>query len=156
MVEVKFKRINNCNYTPSKATLGSSGFDVQANITEPVTIKKLSRAKIPTGLVLEIPYGWEAQIRPRSGLAAKHGITLTNCVGTIDSDYRGELIILLINLGDEDYVIEPGERIAQLVIQSVPEVKFIDSESLNEDTQRADRGFGSTGKTENLHLNAKV
>ncbi len=151
MLEINFKKINNCNYTPVKATSGAAGFDLQANIKDPVVVNKLSRVKIPTGIIIEVPDGYEAQIRPRSGLAANYGLTLTNCVGTIDSDYRGEIIVLIINLGEEDYTIMPDERIAQLVIQKLPVVNFIETTELSLNTNRGSRGFGSTGKINNLH-----
>ena len=126
-------------------TVGSAGMDVKANIDVPVTLKTLERCLIPTGLKLEIPFGYEIQVRPRSGLALKNGVTLLNSPGTIDSDYRGEIGIILINLGKEDFVINPGERVGQIVLQKVYKMEFEEVEELSE-TVRAEGGFGHTGK----------
>lgn len=130
---------------PAYATPGSSGLDLRANIDEPIIVKSLDRVLIQTGLYLQIPLGYEAQVRPRSGLALKHGLTVLNSPGTIDSDYRGEVKVILVNLGLETQKIEPGDRIAQMVIQRVEKIKWQEAISL-EDTQRAAGGFGSSGK----------
>ena len=130
---------------PAYATEGSSGLDLRAYLAEPLTMAPLQRLLVPTGLFIELPIGYEAQVRPRSGLALKQGITCLNTPGTIDADYRGEIKILLINLSSENCVIQDGDRIAQLVIQSVAHVKWQPVEILN-DTTRAEGGFGHTGK----------
>jgi len=119
--------------------------DIRASLDIPVTLKSLERTLVPTGLFVEIPGGYEIQIRPRSGLAIKQGITCLNTPGTIDSDYRGEIKIILINLSSEEQVINPGDRIAQMIIQKVERAEFEQVEILNE-TERADGGFGHTGK----------
>lgn len=130
---------------PKYMTEGASGMDVCAYMDEPVTLKPLGRDLIPTGIKMEIPYGYEVQVRPRSGLAIKHGITLLNTPGTIDSDYRGEIKVIVVNLSNEDYEIQPGERIGQLVLQKVYQMKFSEVETL-EETSRSGGGFGHTGK----------
>ncbi|MBC2850667.1 dUTP diphosphatase [Cetobacterium sp. 8H] len=130
---------------PKYMTEGAAGMDVQAFIKEPVVLKSLERALIPTGIKMEIPYGYEVQVRPRSGLAIKHGITLVNTPGTIDSDYRGEVGIILINLSNTDFTVNPGERIGQLVLQKVYKMEFQEVSALGE-TERAEGGFGHTGK----------
>jgi dUTP pyrophosphatase len=129
---------------PSIATPGSAGLDLKANLDQDICIKPLERVAIPTGLFISIPLGYEGQIRSRSGLSFKHGIIVINAPGTIDSDYRGELKILLINLSNEDYIVHDGDRVAQLVISSyaVPEWNLVDD---LDKSQRADNGFGSTG-----------
>lgn len=119
--------------------------DLRANITEPVTLKPLERTLIPTGLYLELPQGYEAQIRPRSGLAFKHGLTVLNSPGTIDADYRGEIRVILVNLSNDDFVINDGERICQMVIASHEQVLWDEVETINE-TERGAGGFGHTGK----------
>ena len=129
---------------PSYETEGSAGADVRAYLSSPVTLRPGERRIIPTGIFLEIPQGFEVQVRPRSGLAAKHGITVLNTPGTIDSDYRGEVKIILINLGDEDFVVSSGDRIAQLVAAPVIQASFVLSDQLS-DTKRGEGGFGSTG-----------
>jgi len=129
---------------PSYKTEGAAGADVCALLTEPLTINPLSFSMIPTGLFFEIPQGYEIQVRPRSGLAAKYGITVLNTPGTIDSDYRGELKIILINLGKEPFVVNNGERIAQIIVSPVTIADFTITDSLS-DTQRGEKGFGSTG-----------
>ena len=129
---------------PVYKTQGAAGADVCALITEPVTISAGSFAMIPTGLFFEIPQGYEIQVRPRSGLAAKNGITVLNTPGTIDSDYRGELKVILINLGKEAFTINNGDRIAQIIVSPVTVADFIITDSLS-DTQRGANGFGSTG-----------
>jgi len=130
---------------PQYATALSAGLDLRANISEPVLIKPLERKLIPTGLFIELPEGYEAQIRPRSGLAIKKGITVLNSPGTIDADYRGEICVILINLSSEDFLIEDGERICQMVIASHVQAEWQLVEELNE-TERGSGGFGHTGK----------
>ena len=129
---------------PEYATPQSAGMDLRANITEPITLQPLERRLIPTGLHIALPVGYEAQIRPRSGLALKHGITVLNTPGTEDADYRGELMTLLVNLSQEPFVINPGERIAQMVVARHEQVKFTVVEELDE-TERGDGGYGHTG-----------
>lgn len=129
---------------PCYKTQGAAGADVCAFLTEPVTIEPGAFAMIPTGLFFEIPQGYEIQVRPRSGLAAKNGITVLNTPGTIDSDYRGELKIILINLGKEAFVVNNGERIAQIIVSPVTLASFTITDSLS-DTSRGEKGFGSTG-----------
>lgn len=130
---------------PFYATCGSVGMDVKANINEPIILKSLERKLIPTGIKMEIPEGYEIQVRPRSGLALKHGISMVNTPGTIDSDYRGDIGIILINLSSEEYIIHPQERIAQLVLNKVEQMELVEVDSLS-DTERNASGFGSTGK----------
>ncbi len=130
---------------PEYATPYSAGVDLRANITEPVTLKPLERTLIPTGLYLELPQGYEAQIRPRSGLAFKHGLTVLNSPGTIDADYRGEIRVILVNLSNDEFVINDGERICQMVIASHEQVLWEEVEAINE-TERGAGGFGHTGK----------
>lgn len=129
---------------PQYATVGSAGLDLRANISEPVAIKPLQRALIPTGISLALPLGCEAQIRPRSGLALKHGITVLNSPGTIDSDYRGEIGVILVNLSDSEFVVNDGDRICQMVITKHEIAEFLEVESLDE-TERNDGGFGHSG-----------
>jgi dUTP pyrophosphatase len=128
---------------PAYATPGSSGLDIRAS--EAVVIKPGDHHAVTTGLFVEIPEGYEAQIRPRSGLAFKNGVTVLNAPGTIDSDYRGEIKVILVNLGDVNFSVEPGDRIAQMVIAPVTRAELVRVEGLN-DTQRSDGGFGSTGR----------
>ena len=130
---------------PEYATSGSSGMDLRASLSAALVLKPMERKLVPTGLFIELPENFEAQIRPRSGLAIKQGITCLNTPGTIDADYRGEIKIILINLSEQEQVINPGDRIAQLVIQQVQKASWIKTELLNE-TERADGGFGHTGK----------
>jgi dUTP pyrophosphatase len=130
---------------PQYATPLSAGVDLRANIDAPVVLKSLERKLIPTGLFIELPAGYEAQIRPRSGLALKKGITVLNTPGTIDADYRGEIGVILINLSNEDFVVEDGERICQMVIASHEQAEWNIEESLGE-TERGTGGFGHTGK----------
>lgn len=130
---------------PTYATEGSSGMDLRACLEAPVMLKPLERCLIPTGLFMELPLGFEAQIRPRSGLAAKQGLTCLNTPGTIDSDYRGEIKVILVNLSPEVQCIENGERIAQMVIARVERVKWVETEVINS-TDRGTGGFGHTGK----------
>ncbi|WBU90736.1 dUTP diphosphatase [Cellulophaga omnivescoria] len=130
--------------TPSYETLASAGMDLRANIIEPITLKPLQRAIIKTGLFIELPVGYEAQVRPRSGLAAKKGVTVLNAPGTVDADYRGEIGVILVNLSEEDFTVENGERIAQLVIAKHERAEWIEVTELSE-TARGEGGFGSTG-----------
>lgn len=130
---------------PSYQTLGAAGADVSAFIKEDIVLKTGERTFVPTGIKIAIPEGFEVQVRPRSGLAAKNGVTVLNTPGTIDSDYRGEIKVILINLGKEDFVIKNGERIAQLVVAPVTRGVFVKVESLDK-TERGEKGFGSTGK----------
>lgn len=148
-VVVKFKRISSeFNYInePSYATEGSAGMDIRAATKQNVTIQSMQVEMIPTNISVEIPEGYEIQVRPRSGLAAKHGIGVLNSPGTIDSDYRGEIKIILINFGKEEFVIQPGERIAQLILSKVYRAEMKEEEDLNE-SQRGEGGFGHTGKS---------
>jgi len=130
---------------PEYETGASAGMDLRANISEAVILKPLARAIIKTGLFIELPVGLEAQVRPRSGLAAKHGLTVLNSPGTVDADYRGEIGVILVNLSNTDFKIENGERIAQLVIAKHERADWLEVEQLNE-TARGQGGFGSTGK----------
>ncbi len=129
---------------PRRASVGSAGFDLAAAVDQPRQLAPGERVLIPTGLVLEIPPGWEAQIRPRSGLAVRHGLTVLNSPGTIDSDYRGEVGVLLINLGTEPFTVRRGERIAQAIFAPVTDVEWEEAESLSA-SERGDGGFGSSG-----------
>ncbi len=129
---------------PAYKTRGASGFDIQAYLDEPITLKPGERRLVPTGLFFEVPEGYEAQVRARSGLAIKNGIGLVNGIGTIDSDYRGEVKVPLINFGDEDFTIRDGERIAQVVIMKVEVVELNLTDELS-DTERGEGGFGHTG-----------
>lgn len=143
-MKVKIKNISK-NEIPKYETDGSAGLDLRANLDQSITLKPMQRALVPTGLFIELEKGYEAQIRARSGLAIKNGICLANGIGTIDSDYRGEIKIILINLGDQDFKINSGDRIAQMVITKYEQVEFELVEQLNE-TERSDGGFGHTGK----------
>ena len=146
MSPINIKIVNtSANPLPQYATKGSSGMDIRASLDIPVTLQPLERTLIPTGLFVEIPNGYEIQIRPRSGLAIKQGITCLNTPGTIDSDYRGEIKIVLINLSSEEQVINQGDRIAQMIVQKTEKAEFEQVEFLNE-TERAAGGFGHTGK----------
>lgn len=130
---------------PEYATPGSAGMDVRAFLPNgSVTLKPLQRALIPTGLYMQLPQGYECQIRPRSGLALKHGLSIVNAPGTIDSDYRGEIGVMLINLGQEDFTVNDGERICQMVVQQYTRVEWVPSETLDS-TERSAGGFGHTG-----------
>lgn len=142
--EVKIVNTSN-NPLPEYATDGAAGMDLRADLVTPVVLKSLERKLIPTGLFIELPHGYEAQVRPRSGLAIKQGITCLNSPGTIDSDYRGEIKIVLINLSGEDQIINPGDRIAQLVLQKTEKIQWEQVTVLTE-TVRSNGGFGSTGK----------
>lgn len=142
---MKVKIINqSANPLPEYKTSGSAGVDICANLEQPLVIRPLERCLVPTGLYVELPEGYEAQIRPRSGLAIHHGITCLNTPGTIDSDYRGEIKIILINLSDKEYMLLPGDRIAQMVIARYQRVEFVEVDTLQE-TQRGTGGFGHTG-----------
>lgn len=142
---MKLKIVNTSdNPLPQYETIGSAGVDLRAKLQEPVMLKPLQRALIPTGLHIELPEGYEAQIRPRSGLALKKGVTVLNSPGTIDSDYRGEIKIILINLSNETTVINTGERIAQMIVSKYERVTFKEVDELNE-TKRGEGGFGHTG-----------
>src|SRR6187397_3339384 len=146
MSPINIKIVNtSANPLPRYATKGSSGMDIRASLDIPVTLQPLERTLIPTGLFVEIPNGYEIQIRPRSGLAVKQGITCLNTPGTIDSDYRGEIKIILINLSSEEQTINPGDRIAQAIIQKTERAEFVQVEILN-NTERGAGGFGHTGK----------
>lgn len=142
---MKIKIVNNSGHPlPSYETIASAGMDLRANIDAPSTIKPLERTIIKTGLFIELPIGFEAQVRPRSGLAAKKGITVLNSPGTIDADYRGEIGVILVNLSNEDFTIENGERIAQMIISKHERADWEEVEVLSE-TSRGEGGFGSTG-----------
>lgn len=143
---MKVKITNRSAYpSPEYATAMSAGMDIKADIQEPVTLGPLARKMIPTGLYIALPEGYEAQIRPRSGLAAKHGITVLNSPGTVDADYRGEIKVILVNLSDTPFTVNPGERIAQMIIARHERVVWDEVEELDE-TERGTGGFGSTGK----------
>ena len=143
---MKIQLINRSKHPlPAYATLLSAGMDLRANLDQPVVLKPLGRALVPTGLYMALPAGYEAQVRPRSGLALKKGITVLNAPGTIDADYRGEVGVILVNLSDEAFVIEDGERIAQLVVARHEQAEWVEVEQLDE-TERGEGGFGHTGK----------
>ena len=142
---MEIKIINKSNHElPHYETIASAGMDLRANITAAINLKPLARTIVKTGLFIELPIGFEAQVRPRSGLAAKKGVTVLNTPGTIDADYRGEIGVILVNISNEDFVIESGERIAQLVIAKHERAEWISVEELSE-TSRGEGGFGSTG-----------
>ncbi|MGV7106587.1 dUTP diphosphatase [Flavobacterium sp. U410] len=142
---MQIKIINRSEHAlPNYETLASAGMDLRANIAEPIVLKPLDRAIVKTGLFIELPVGYEAQVRPRSGLAAKKGITVLNSPGTVDADYRGEIGVILVNLSHEEFIVENGERIAQLVIAKHERAEWIEVEELSE-TSRGAGGFGSTG-----------
>jgi len=142
---LKILRLPHNKFVPEYKTEGAAGMDLCAAISEPITLKPLERYLVPTGLKIELEHGYEAQIRPRSGLSIKHGISLINCVGTVDEDYRGEVCVGLVNLSNDEYTIQPDERIAQMVIARAEqaEIKVVTELS---DTARGEGGFGSTGK----------
>lgn len=143
---MKVQIINKSHHLlPQYATIQSAGVDLRANLSEPVVLAPMQRALIPTGLYISLPAGYEAQVRPRSGLAIKKGITVLNSPGTIDADYRGEICIILINLSQEDFVVNDGERVAQMVIARHEQAEWIEVETLDE-TDRGAGGFGHTGK----------
>jgi dUTP pyrophosphatase len=142
---MQIKIINKSQHElPNYETIASAGMDLRANISEPITLKSLERTIVKTGLFIELPIGFEAQVRPRSGLAAKKGITVLNSPGTVDADYRGEIGVILVNLSTEDFVIENGERIAQLIIAKHERAEWLEVQELSE-TSRGAGGFGSTG-----------
>ena len=143
---MKIKIINKSKHQlPGYATHAAAGMDLTANLEEPVVLKSLERALVATGLFIELPVGYEAQIRPRSGLAFKNGLTVLNSPGTIDADYRGEIKVILVNLSSQDFTINNGERIAQMVIAKHEQAEWMEVEQL-EETKRGEGGFGSTGK----------
>jgi len=143
---IEVKIINrSTNSLPAYATPGSAGMDLRANLDAPLSLKPMERSLVPTGLFIELPEGYEAQIRPRSGLAIKQGITCLNSPGTVDPDYRGEIKIILVNLSGEDQVINSGDRIAQMVVQKVERAEWNPVDEL-QFTERNDGGFGHTGK----------
>ncbi|MAD97633.1 MAG: dUTP diphosphatase [Flavobacteriaceae bacterium] len=142
---MKVELINRSKHqTPAYETNQSAGMDLRANLDSPIVLKPLERAIIKTGLFMALPAGYEAQVRPRSGLAAKKGITVLNSPGTIDADYRGEIGVILVNLSNEDFVVNDGERVAQMVIAKYEQINWVEVEELNE-TERGAGGFGSTG-----------
>lgn len=145
MTVLKIEKLPHNNILPEYKTEGAAGMDLCAAISEPMELKPLERKLIPTGLKIELEHGYEAQVRPRSGLSIKHGITLINCVGTIDEDYRGEVCVPIVNISNETYTIQPDERIAQMVIARVEQAKLEVVTELTE-TTRGEGGFGSTGK----------
>jgi dUTP pyrophosphatase len=146
MPKIKVKIVNKSgNALPEYATEGSAGMDIRAHLPEAVVLAPLERHLIPTGLFIELPEGYEVQVRPRSGLALKQGITCLNSPGTIDSDYRGEIKVILINLSKENQTIQPGDRIAQLVLGQVEQIKWMEVEGISS-TARNEGGFGHTGK----------
>ncbi len=143
---MEVKILNKSAYNlPEYATLHSAGMDLKANIPENITIEPLKRVMVPTGIHIELPEGYEAQIRPRSGLAAKHGIGIVNSPGTIDADYRGEIKIILVNLSDQPFILVPGERVAQMIVAKFERVEWVLADELGESV-RGEGGFGSTGK----------
>ena len=145
MQTVKVKIVNKSKNTiPEYTTIGSAGMDIRANIEAPIDIPPMNRRLIPTGLYIQLPLGYEAQVRPRSGLALKHGITVLNAPGTVDADYRGEVGVILYNASKEDFIIEPGERIAQMVIAKHEQISWEQVEILDE-TERGAGGYGHTG-----------
>ena len=144
MIQVKIVNEGK-QHLPQYTTAGSAGMDLRADIDKPIVLKPLERKLIPTGLKIALPVGYEAQIRPRSGLAIKYGVTVLNSPGTIDADYRGEICVILVNLSNVDFVVNPSERIAQMVVAKHEQVDFQIVETLDE-TERGDGGFGHTGK----------
>ena len=145
MTVLKIQRLEHNKILPEYKTEGAAGMDLCAAIKEPIVLKPLERTLVPTGLKIELEHGYEAQVRPRSGLSIKHGITLINCVGTIDEDYRGEVCVPIVNISNETYAIQPQERIAQMVIARAEQAKIEVVTELT-DTVRGEGGFGSTGK----------
>lgn len=143
-IVLKIKKLDNNKSLPEYATAGAAGMDLTAGIDEPMVFKSFERKLVPTGIIIELPHGYEAQVRPRSGMSIKHGITLVNCVGTIDEDYRGELKVPVINLSQEEYTINPGDRIAQMIVAPVVKAQIEVVETVGA-TNRASGGFGSTG-----------
>lgn len=147
MMEVKVKKLNQKAILPEYQTEHAAAMDIQACIDEPMVVQPLQRFMVPTGLAFEIPAGYEMQIRARSGLSIKHGITMVNGIGTIDADYRGELNVLMINLGQEAFTIEPGMRVAQMLVKKYEKISWQLTDELSE-TDRGSGGFGSTGFVE--------
>ena len=145
MTVLKIQRLEHNKILPEYKTEGAAGMDLCAAIEEPIVLKPLERTLVPTGLKIELEHGYEAQVRPRSGLSIKHGITLINCVGTIDEDYRGEVCVPIVNISNETYAIQPQERIDQMVIARAEQAKIEVVTELT-DTVRGEGGFGSTGK----------
>lgn len=145
MTVLKIEKLPHNQILPEYKTEGAAGMDLCAAISEPLELKPLERTLIPTGLKIELEHGYEAQIRPRSGMSIKHGITLINCVGTIDEDYRGEVCVPVVNISNEAYTIQPQERIAQMVVSKYEQAKIEVVTQLTE-TIRGEGGFGSTGK----------
>mgnify|MGYP001778813033 FL=1 len=135
---------NSANPLPAYETSGSAGMDLRASLDQPMVLEPLQRAMVPTGIHIALPEGYECQIRPRSGLAAKHGITVLNSPGTIDADYRGEIKVILVNLSNEPFTINPGERVCQMVISRYSRAEWVEVETLDE-TERGSGGFGHTG-----------
>lgn len=146
-VSLKIKRLPHAKGLPQYATGGSAGLDLMAAIEKPLILEAGERTRIPTGIIVQIPEGYEGQVRARSGLADKAGICLSNGVGTIDSDYRGEVIVLAMNAGKEAYTFQPGERVAQIIITPVPKVQIEEVDELDDGAERGAGGFGSTGRT---------
>ena len=145
-MSLNVKIVNKSNHQlPNYATASSAGMDLKANILEPIVLKPMERYLFPTGIYIQLPEGYEAQIRPRSGLAAKYGITVTNAPGTVDADYTGEVKVSLINLSNDTFVVKPGERIAQMVIARYEKITWNEVAELDE-TERGAGGFGSTGR----------
>ena len=143
---MQVKIVNKSKHSlPEYATVLSAGMDLRANIDEPVTLKPLQRSLVPTGIYIQLPEGYEAQIRPRSGLAVKHGISIVNSPGTVDADYRGEIRVILVNLSDEDFIVNDGERICQMVIARHARVEWSQVNDLD-GTERGSGGFGHTGR----------
>ena len=143
-INLKIKKISKFAQLPTYATEGAAGMDLYSANEEPITLAPLERKLVPLGFTMELPTGYEAQIRPRSGMAIKRGITLSNCVGTVDEDYRGEVCVGLVNLSRENYTIQAGDRIAQMVVAPVTKAVIIEADELAE-TVRGEGGFGSTG-----------
>lgn len=144
-MKMKVKVVNKSKHNlPHYSTIASAGMDLRANINESITLKPLERTIVKTGIFMQIPIGYEAQVRPRSGIAFKKGITVLNSPGTIDADYRGEVGVILVNLSSEEFIVEDGERIAQMVIAKHEQANWVEVETL-EETERGSGGFGSTG-----------
>ena len=145
LIMVQIKVVNKSRHAlPEYATLLSAGMDLRANISEPVILKPLERKLIPTGLYMALPPGYEAQVRPRSGLAFKHGISVLNTPGTIDADYRGEVKVLLVNFSNDDFIVEDGERVAQMIVARHEKGEWVETDILDE-TERGEGGYGHTG-----------
>jgi dUTP pyrophosphatase len=146
-VTVRFRRLEHALDlpAPAAASASSAGADLRAAVAAPVTVEPGGRLRVPTGIALELPRGWEGQVRPRSGLAIDHGVTVLNAPGTIDADYRGEVAVLLVNLGTSPFVVRRGDRVAQIVVAPVATVSWQEAERLD-DSERGDGGFGSTGR----------